>query len=518
MPRRARAAAPERPRSAPPHRSPSSAPRSHAAQRPRATSWLPAALLVAAVAIVFHGATRYFFGQDDFAGLARARGMMAAFGAWRWISIVGFFRAMRAVAGLAPAPYHVASLVAHAAAAVLLACWLARRAGAPAAWLGAMTWAAHPAHYTSLYSISSIGDPLATAFALLALLALDRRDRGRWLAVPAFALSLLAKESTLLLPVVALALPGARRDRVIAALGLVALAWPLVLIGHDPYGLAGAGAYAVHPARAVPANLFTYLGWTVHAALPTVHGFSDAADPREFPWGAAALVVWLAGAAWPALRARGWLAAGAMWLAFLIPVLPLPNHTYHYYLTTPLLGAAWCVAALADVAFARRPAWRAWAVAGALAALAVWNGAALVREIETHPFVIAPLRADATVDRERIAGRAIADLRAADLPPGTRLALWSPIALAGAAPGETPYLERNLESALFDGLAVRVMLPQVAEARFERRFSPRPDPWRWAVIRPDGALHVGTSHELERVLPQLAPGVDGPDSTERAGD
>lgn len=494
-----------------------------------APSWVAvvvsSALLVLAVAIVFHGATRYFFAQDDFVGLARARGMLPWPPApWRWLSGVGVFVVLRSFAGLAPLPYHLVSLAALAACAVLLARLLRRWTSPAAAWLGALVWATHPSLYTSAYWITSHGDPLATAFALLALLAWLRDDRGRWLAVPAFALSLLCKESTLLLPVVALLLPGARRDRVLGALGIVAAAWLVVLIAIDPFGMRGAGgpAYTLNPARALLPNLLTYLGWTVHTLAPTVHGFGDAADPREFAWGAAALLVWLGGCAVQPLRARGWLAAGATWLAFLLPVLPLPNHTYHYYLTAPLIGAAWCVAALADAALRRIAGANAtrhkWALAGGLGALAVWNGAALVHTIETHPFTIAPLRADATVDRELIAGRAIADLRAAALPPGTRLALWSPIARAGAPPGQTPYLERNLESALFDGLGVRVMLPQVDEARFVDGFRVLPEPWRWAVIRPDGSLHVGTSAELAAVVPRFTAGVARSDTSRRGGD
>ena len=41
----------------------------------------------------------------------------------------------------------------------------------------------------------------------------------------------------------------------------------------------------------------------------------------------------------------GWGFGVAWYAAMLVPVLPLANHTYHYYLVTPLVGAGACVAA-----------------------------------------------------------------------------------------------------------------------------------------------------------------------------
>ena len=57
------------------------------------------------------------------------------------------------------------------------------------------------AAFTALYWAAAFGDLSALAFALLALLVAARRDAARWLALPLFAVSLLCKESTLLLPV-----------------------------------------------------------------------------------------------------------------------------------------------------------------------------------------------------------------------------------------------------------------------------------------------------------------------------
>jgi hypothetical protein len=47
---------------------------------------------------------------------------------------------------------------------------------------------------------------------------------------------------------------------------------------------------------------------------------------------------------------------GATFVFLLLPVLGLRNHTYHYYLYAPLIGASWCAAALVDAMAASRAA------------------------------------------------------------------------------------------------------------------------------------------------------------------
>jgi len=198
-------------------------------------------------------------------------------------------------------------------------------------------------------------------------------------------------------------------------------------------------------------------------------------------------------------------------------VLPLAHHTYHYYLVAPLAGAALAVAALADAARERLPraARRAFpAAAGALAVALVANAAAIVHRVETMPFADPELRADATVDRARIAANAIGDLRAAALPAGAELRFWSPAAIgrerdAGEDARVESYWEANVRAALADGLAVRVFFPRVGSVRFVRSFEPADDGVRWAVFQPNGHLHVAGSAELAAVLRDLAPGLAG---------
>jgi hypothetical protein len=317
----------------------------------------------------------------------------------------------------------------------------------------------------------------------------------------------------------------------------------------DVLGARGAAenpAYAVHLDRAILWNLLTYLGWTANFIAPTVRGFADAVDSKVWGWGIVAGLLWNAGLLAPGLRSRGWLAAGALYLTLLLPVLPLGNHTYHYYLYAPLAGAAWCVAALLDWAMAslasragpgrarsgRTPARRASgersrdrapeaaapahspAAIGALGAVAVlltWNGAVLVSKIERHPFVHPVLRSDPTVDRAIIARNAVSDLSRYSFAPGTRLHFWFPRALApdrrdSADSTRETYWERNVKSALYDGLAVRVANPRVAEVRFERDFLPESSSDLYAVYGLDGHLNVVTAAELDSLIRTLPGG------------
>jgi len=515
----------------------------------------------AAAVIVYHRSLGYFFSQDDFAGLARARGLLPRLdGPWRYLSGQAYFDGMRVVAGLDPLAYHVASLVAHLACVVLLGLFLRRRFSLPAAWLGAIFFGVHPALFTAVYSISGIGEILALACGLATLIAVSLATPARWLAVPLFALSLVSKESGVLLPLVALTLSPGRDGRgetparprpllarlldpVFLALAALSALYVASFVARDAFEIRHAlpeqQAYALAFNGTLGRNLLTYLGWTANFLLPTVRRFSDVIDPAVYPHGVALLVVWLGGALRRDLRERGWLIGGALYLACLLPVLPLRNHTYHYYLYAPLAGAAWCVAALFEtVRGSRRPreparpaasrasraarrtqpqanpraarGRRAWTAAVTLAALLTLNSALLVRKVETYPFILPELRADPTVDRARIAGNVYADLRQASLPPRTRLLFWSPSAIdleraMGRDPARESYLEHNVRGALMDGLAVRVLFPQVQGVEFVRAFRPIDNSERYALYRPDGHVRVAGAHELDslrRAAPQ----------------
>lgn len=508
--------------------------------RPRAawpTLIAPMLAAVAAGVIVYHRALGYFFSQDDFLGLARASGLAPRLDQpWRFIANQAIWDLLRPFGTASAWPHHLASLIAHGTCVALLYHLLARRLAPLAALVGATFFAVHPFLFATSYWISTIGDPIALAFGLLALLALESGGRRRWLAVPAFALSLLSKETLLLLPAVAVAYRvwagggedaarpprGRPIDGPVIALAAVSVAYVVYFftVAYGTYfvsrggtaltaGEAARAPYALGWGTNLWENLFTYLGWTVAFALPLVHGFDNVVEPAVYPWGVGALAIWLAGLAWPSLRRRGWLFAGVTWLLFVVPALPLLNHTYHYYLYAPLAGAAWCVASAFDLLPASRvPRPLAWLVACACAALLTVNGALLVRKIETMPFVLPGLRTEPIVDRALIAGNVHRGLAAARLPEGATLLLWSPTSASigprgeplGAAAPQATYWEHNVRAALLEGLAVRVMFPSIAEVRFVREFTPGPGNVWYAAYLPDGRVQVATSARVDSIL------------------
>jgi hypothetical protein len=494
---------------------------------PAAGLALAAALLCAGMgAFTFHRLGSYGFSQDDFLGLARASGLAPRLtGLWRVISHQWFWDAMHATGASAQAG-HVAQLAAHALGAALLAWLLARRYSVAAALVGGAFFATHPALFTGVAWLAANGDVGAALWSLLALVAFMGGGRARALALPAFAAALLCKESALPLPLALLALrllgPAPRmsardavRDRVwLAMCAIAAISAALLTLTPAHAGLGGA-SYSMSPAAVLP-NLLTYDGWAVNRWFATVTGFSDAVDRSVFTWGIALNVAWLAGLAVPALRVRGWAGAGIAYAAMLLPVLPLAHHAYHYYLYAALPAAALLIAIALDAAFAALPARAAGALALALSLFCAYDGQRLAERIETAPFALEGLRADPTIDRALIAANVRAALAQAALPQHAKLWFWSPEsrayarAQANGASGEDgpeSYYERNLRAALLDGLAVRVMAPNVTETRFLMQLDPRAADSAGAycaLYRPDGATRIVSPAELQRAMAAAA--------------
>jgi hypothetical protein len=375
--------------------------------------------------------------------------------------------------------------------------------------------------FTAVHWASAVGDPFALLFALLAL-GLALGTRNRWWALPCFALSLLFKESCLMLPPVVFAHrrwgtagdrraagQGVRRpDPVLGGLWLmsvVAAQW-LVFVSYrsDVGGASGSvSPYALGGPGLVLTNALTYLGWTANFWFPTVSGFPEAVDRMVWPWAFGLLAAWAVGLCSRALRQRGWMAAALTYAAFIVPVLPLGHHTYHYYLYPALVGVAWGVAALGDLVMAQRRApsrqW-AWAATAALALVLTINGQSLVHRIETMPFVHPDLRADVTIDRARIARNIYEGLRVAPPARGARLTFWVPP--SEPLPGRTSsvasdrYYTSNVRTALLDGLAVRVMFPLIQDVSFMAANDTPAGGQQVVVCTPGGHLQLMTAADF----------------------
>ncbi len=109
-----------------------------------------------------------------------------------------------------PTPYHVGNILLHAISAVLLWRVLKRLGlGQGAAGLTAAMYAVHPVTVASVAWIAERKNVLSMAlylFSILAYLRFEEDRRGRWYAIAllAFAATLLAKTSVVMLPIVLL--------------------------------------------------------------------------------------------------------------------------------------------------------------------------------------------------------------------------------------------------------------------------------------------------------------------------
>jgi len=120
--------------------------------------------------------------------------------------------------GMNPAGYRAVNLVLHAIGSILV--WrIGRQLGVPWAWLGAILFAVHPVTVASVAWIAELKNCLSLtlyAAALLFWLWFDATGRRVWYAASlvAFLMALLAKTSTVVLPVMLLAFAWWRRGRV----------------------------------------------------------------------------------------------------------------------------------------------------------------------------------------------------------------------------------------------------------------------------------------------------------------
>jgi hypothetical protein len=513
------------------------------------TAWLLVALgLGLAIYSVFRGALDLFFAQEDFRGLAVAKGLLPRHASlWRYLSVQAFMDVFYPLFGDAPKPYHAVGFLLHIANATFLFALLAKRLATAPAVIAAGFFATHPALFTAMYWLSARSDILATTFAMCALAASLRQDKIRWWAVPCFALSLLSKESVILLPVgIWLVRRWAadgktteplRGDWLVPVLCLMSAVFGgYLLIGGAGIGV-GAGresAYALDFTGSLVRNLLTYVGWVVDVAKrPSPLRYLDLQNPDVFVFGALGLMAWGFGCFVRGLRSRGWMVAGAVCLLLLAPVLPLRNHTYHYFLYAPLVAVAWCLGAALDLALGTlgkqeqplkskpakdsrigRPTSSlvAWVLTGLCLIVLTWNGARLVRRMETRPMRVYPaLRGDPIVSRAMVAQNVIKGLEKANLPAGVdlvfvlreRLASLGRIALGSAEPHPPPediYPEINIKNALYDGHGVRALVPTVRSVAFVRDSIPLSDATRIVIYAPEGEVIVCTPAQLDTLL------------------
>lgn len=251
-----------------------------------------------------------------------------------------------------PLPYHLANLLLHCAAAVLLWRVLARLR-IPGAWLGGLLFAVHPVAVESVAWISERKNTLSAVFFLAAALAWlaadDERARAvasrhRLAAFGLFVLALLAKPTVVMLPVVLVAVDALRdgrleRRHVVRALPLfaAALAAGLVAIWFQHENALAGQSLGRGMGERVGGAAWALLAYVQKAFVPVRLGFVYA----HWPVSTDSLLFYL-----PLVVVA--IAAGTLWLAFrrgrARPVaLAL---AYHAAIVLPVLG-------LIDMAYLR---------------------------------------------------------------------------------------------------------------------------------------------------------------------
>jgi protein O-mannosyl-transferase len=184
----------------------------------RASLWLQAAILVAAVVLAYQPAWHAGFIWDDDVYVTHNRLLTAPDGLKRiWFSrdspsqyfplVYTAFRIERDAWGLAAGGYHWVNILLHAANALLL--WaLLRRLRLPAAWLATALFALHPVQVESVAWVTELKNVLSLFFCLLTAWAWlefteDRPKAWRFYALALLlqALALLAKTTACTWPV-----------------------------------------------------------------------------------------------------------------------------------------------------------------------------------------------------------------------------------------------------------------------------------------------------------------------------
>lgn len=293
--------------------------------------------------------------------------------AYLWRPVLGLSHALNyGVAGLAPFWFHVHDSLLHSANTVLVF-WLLRRltGRGPHAWVGAALFCVHPAQAQSVAYTSARPSLLSLFFCLVSFLLYLRRwdAEGRDAAwrveaagVGAFALALLAKESSLFLPPAYGAYEtavrredrrlGGRLLRRLAPHAVVALAYLVmrtavlgIVSQRGPWGESWASHFqlAAH-------GLFKTVSLVVWpVALREPYGFLLGPGFFSESVAMALALAGLAGlAAWGVWK-RSLAGLGLFWfVAALLPVsnlVPLGALAADRHLYAPLAGAALAVAA-----------------------------------------------------------------------------------------------------------------------------------------------------------------------------
>ncbi len=399
----------------------------------------------AASLLVYHRGLTFPFSLDDYTYLYPAAGIdPGEFSLRRLLGTTVYYKLGYVLFGVdSPTPWHAFNWLFHWANGVWVYAF-ARRFGArrDTAWLASGLFAVSPVAFTVLYWVACAQELTSTFFVLAAMWVALRTDRWRWASVALFAAAVLCKESVLAAPLVLPLLCGRRVLR-LAAVQLVVGAVLFVGSGLHERMLVSDDAmpYATNYGYGAFVNLATAIAWL----LSPWRAYTDQRSQGDFdllPWAAGivlfAVVGYLIGRSRPTVRSltAPTLLATAWFVALLVPVLPLFQHFFAYYLYAPQIGFNILTAvvvlggtsrlmragkhAAQSASSGRRPiALRAgaWALALAVCILFAYRNA---RTHETLTLPNSKILHDSVLRYGTVGGTLLRELRQADLPPTTR--------------------------------------------------------------------------------------------------
>jgi tetratricopeptide (TPR) repeat protein len=322
-------------------------------------------LIIAAVLLAYIPAMRAGFVWDDDAYVTDNPLLVDSDGLFRiWFTqdspsqyfpmVFTSFQLEHKIWGLNPAGYHVTNIILHIINVILL--WLLlRRLSIPAAWLAAAVFALHPVNVESVAWITERKNVLMALFSLSSLLVwlrfvnLSNESKKAWpsyiLSLLLYAFALFSKTTACTMPAALLLVLWLKRTRIDAkrwlqitpyivlgvAMGALTVWWEQHHQGTEQLELGmNAPVRILIACRAVwfylaklvwPADLtFSYPKWEINPA-----------DPLQYIWVLACVVVAVCLWYWRKLLGRGTIAAVLFYIATLFPMLGIfMLYTFRY--------------------------------------------------------------------------------------------------------------------------------------------------------------------------------------------
>jgi hypothetical protein len=340
------------------------------------------ALILGVAFYIYREAFAGFFVQDDYGWLASSRfrslseylPIFFRFNpalTYRPLSQETFFFLGQKIFGLWAPGFHLVSVCFHLLSSILV--YLLARKFCPVlpSLVGSFFFAAHSAHFRSVYWISAIPEPMSLTFMLLSCVLFDRRnDRAAWLlSIASMGGAMMSKESALALPLVLAAyclfFSRARVPWTLPFFGISGLYTVLRFVSIP------VAQYPLVFGRELIGNVAAYLAWAA-GFTQTLLAVKLGRDAQaSYPGVAIAFVIVIAVMLLLARDRRVGFFSLSWFVIALQPVLYFRQHIEPYYLAPALAALALLIASALPRPSGLRD-WRALLPASAIIGCALW--------------------------------------------------------------------------------------------------------------------------------------------------